>query len=166
MVKIDLDDSGGSEHPRLKLSWRGGSAPLDHYHYDAFMTDVDEDGLDDNPVPKIRVSFLTNDAGEIDRLTMPLEPRVDADRLSAPGKASSRTSPGPRYDLLIKGGRIVDGTGNDWFLGDVAIRGDRIAQDRAGGPGTRRGCHGPSTPTSWSYRPGSSISRAIRASSS
>ena len=30
------------------------------------------------------------------------------------------------YDLLIRNGRIVDGTGNPWFLGDVAIRGDRI----------------------------------------
>lgn len=33
----------------------------------------------------------------------------------------------PAYDVLIRGGRIVDGTGNPWFVGDVAIRGDRIA---------------------------------------
>jgi N-acyl-D-aspartate/D-glutamate deacylase len=32
----------------------------------------------------------------------------------------------PPYDLLIVNGRIVDGTGNPWFFGDVAIRGDRI----------------------------------------
>src|SRR5258706_14596639 len=32
------------------------------------------------------------------------------------------------YDLIIMNGRIVDGTGNPWFYGDVAIRGDRIVK--------------------------------------
>lgn len=30
------------------------------------------------------------------------------------------------FDYLIHGGRIVDGTGAPWILGDLAIRGDRI----------------------------------------
>jgi len=30
------------------------------------------------------------------------------------------------FDILIKGGRIVDGSGNNWYYGDVGIKGDRI----------------------------------------
>src|SRR5437588_9955787 len=31
------------------------------------------------------------------------------------------------YDLLIRNGHIIDGAGNPWFAGDVAVSGDRIA---------------------------------------
>jgi len=31
------------------------------------------------------------------------------------------------YDVLIQHGHILDGTGNPWYAGDIAIRGDRIA---------------------------------------
>ncbi len=34
---------------------------------------------------------------------------------------------GERYDLVIRNGKIVDGTGNPWYHGDLAIRGDKIA---------------------------------------
>ena len=30
------------------------------------------------------------------------------------------------YDVLIRNGRIIDGSGNPWVSGDIAIRGDRI----------------------------------------
>ena len=30
------------------------------------------------------------------------------------------------YDLVLRNGQIIDGSGNPWFKGDVAIRGDRI----------------------------------------
>jgi dihydroorotase/N-acyl-D-amino-acid deacylase len=32
------------------------------------------------------------------------------------------------YDVVITGGRVVDGTGSAWFYGDVGIRGERIAR--------------------------------------
>ena len=34
----------------------------------------------------------------------------------------------PRYDLIIRGGRIVDGTGSPWYRADVAIAGDTIVR--------------------------------------
>ncbi len=37
------------------------------------------------------------------------------------------SQPSPTYDLVIRNGKIVDGTGNPWFFGDVAIKGDKIA---------------------------------------
>ena len=37
----------------------------------------------------------------------------------------SRSAEAP-YDLVIRNGKIIDGTGNPWKLGDVAIRGGRI----------------------------------------
>ncbi len=33
----------------------------------------------------------------------------------------------PTYDLLIRNGKIIDGSGNPWYHADLAIRGDKIA---------------------------------------
>src|SRR5439155_22607525 len=33
----------------------------------------------------------------------------------------------PPYDVVIRHGKIIDGSGNPWFYGDVALQGDRIA---------------------------------------
>jgi N-acyl-D-aspartate/D-glutamate deacylase len=41
----------------------------------------------------------------------------------------------PEYDLVFRGGKVVDGTGNPWFVGDVAIRGDRVAAVGRAAPG-------------------------------
>src|SRR5262245_43235102 len=45
------------------------------------------------------------------------------------GASGALQSPqqGRPYDVLIRGGRILDGSGNPWFRGDVAIRDGRIA---------------------------------------
>jgi N-acyl-D-amino-acid deacylase len=32
------------------------------------------------------------------------------------------------YDIIIKNGRIIDGSGNPWVSGDIAVSGDRIAK--------------------------------------
>jgi N-acyl-D-amino-acid deacylase len=45
----------------------------------------------------------------------------------APVSSGLTASAGP-YDAIITNGRVVDGTGNAWFWGDIAIRGDRIAR--------------------------------------
>src|SRR5207302_1117616 len=61
---------------------------------------------------------------------------IIAANLASPGQAAAptaargaaiRLTPGP-YDVVILGGRVVDGTGNAWFSGDVALQGDRIAR--------------------------------------
>ncbi|HEY7095354.1 MAG TPA: D-alanyl-D-alanine carboxypeptidase/D-alanyl-D-alanine-endopeptidase [Terriglobales bacterium] len=43
------------------------------------------------------------------------------------GGKGARSGSGESYDVIIRNGRIIDGSGNPWVSGDVAIRGDRIA---------------------------------------
>lgn len=42
-------------------------------------------------------------------------------------KSGAPASAQEPFDILLKNGRIIDGSGNPWFAADVAIRGDRIA---------------------------------------
>ena len=42
------------------------------------------------------------------------------------GTTSSLPQAQPTFDLLIRNGRVMDGTGNPWTRADVAVRGDRI----------------------------------------
>jgi N-acyl-D-amino-acid deacylase len=45
-------------------------------------------------------------------------------RTSARQEASAS---GQSYDVIIRGGHILDGTGNPWYAADIGIRGDKIA---------------------------------------
>src|SRR6188508_1707721 len=45
--------------------------------------------------------------------------------LFAPASISTQT---PQFDLLIRGGQVLDGTGSAAVRADVGIRGDRIAE--------------------------------------
>jgi N-acyl-D-amino-acid deacylase len=47
--------------------------------------------------------------------------------LVAPCLASSLAAQQPRYDLLIRNGHIVDGTGSPWYSGNLAVQNGRIA---------------------------------------
>src|SRR3954466_12961345 len=55
-------------------------------------------------------------------------------------QAIPRATADTPFDLLITGGRVVDGTGAPWFAADIGITGDRIAAigRLADHPATRR----------------------------
>ena len=44
----------------------------------------------------------------------------------APPPSAPAPAQADRYDVVIANGRIIDGTGAPWFVGDVGIVGDRV----------------------------------------
>ena len=41
---------------------------------------------------------------------------------------AAQTAAAQDYDIIIRGGRVLDGTGNDWFGADIAINGEEIVR--------------------------------------
>jgi dihydroorotase/N-acyl-D-amino-acid deacylase len=65
-------------------------------------------------------------------LSLSLAAALAACSTTAPAAPSGATPAPPpvddgSFDVIIAGGRIVDGTGNAWYPGDLGIRDDRIA---------------------------------------
>ncbi|HYD51402.1 MAG TPA: amidohydrolase family protein [Gemmatimonadaceae bacterium] len=46
---------------------------------------------------------------------------------STPAAAQERPITGEPFDVILRGGRVLDGSGNPWVRADIGIRGDRIA---------------------------------------
>lgn len=52
---------------------------------------------------------------------------IAAAAYDAPPPATQPSATQAPYDVIIRNGHVIDGSGNPWLSGDVAIRGDRIA---------------------------------------
>ncbi|HEV2182619.1 MAG TPA: amidohydrolase family protein [Candidatus Acidoferrales bacterium] len=52
---------------------------------------------------------------------------VVAMRMQSASRQSTNSADAEAYDVIIRGGHILDGTGNPWYAADIGIRGDKIA---------------------------------------
>ncbi|HET6199619.1 MAG TPA: amidohydrolase family protein [Candidatus Acidoferrales bacterium] len=52
---------------------------------------------------------------------------VAAMRMRSASRQSANAGDTEAYDVIIRGGHILDGTGNPWYAADIGIRGDKIA---------------------------------------
>jgi N-acyl-D-amino-acid deacylase len=41
---------------------------------------------------------------------------------------TTKPAPDPNHEFVVRNGRIIDGSGNGWFYGDVLVRGGKIAE--------------------------------------
>lgn len=75
------------------------------------------------PVPNDEVTNCTFGGEDLRTLFITAGGHLWSVRVDTPGRLPFSAA----FDLLIRGGRIVDGSGNPWFRGDLAIVGNRIA---------------------------------------
>jgi hypothetical protein len=64
------------EGERLNFDLHGLKGTLKHYHYDVFQCDKTPDGMSGREFEGLKVAFLMNSNGEIDRVTIKLEATV------------------------------------------------------------------------------------------
>lgn len=71
------------------------------------------------------VSVPMNDPEATQKIAGEALGEIAAAAYDAPLNSSASAGDAP-YDVIIRNGRIIDGSGSPWVSGDVAIRGDRI----------------------------------------
>ncbi len=64
------------EGDALKVDLHGLGAKLKHHHYDVFQGIADSASMGAGAFVGLKVNFLVNKAGQVDRVTLPLEPAV------------------------------------------------------------------------------------------
>jgi N-acyl-D-amino-acid deacylase len=57
----------------------------------------------------------------------PKQPTASAQSAAPHAEQPAVASDRPAYTLVLRNGRVIDGAGNAWFYGDVAMKGDKIA---------------------------------------
>jgi N-acyl-D-amino-acid deacylase len=73
------------------------------------------------------VSVSLDDPEAVQKIAGEALGEIAAAAYDAPLDAQANQSGSSAYDVIIKNGSIVDGSGNPWVSGDIAIRGERIA---------------------------------------
>jgi len=116
-AKTGTYDSADSLNKDLMVTGKGlagyvQTAAGEHLAFAAYINMVAVPTNDPDAVPKIAGEAL----GEI--ATAAYE---------APHSTTSKDTESADYDVIIRNGRIIDGSGNPWVSGGVAIRGNRIA---------------------------------------
>jgi N-acyl-D-amino-acid deacylase len=73
------------------------------------------------------VSVTPDDPDAIQKVAGEALGEIAAAAYDAPVSSKIGTADNAEYDVLLRNGHIIDGSGNPWASGDLAIRGDRIA---------------------------------------
>ena len=69
---------------------------------------------------------MTSNGRRIAGVALPLVALLLVAVLATATLAAAPTAAQQDYDVIIRGGRVLDGSGNPWFIADIGIWGDRI----------------------------------------
>jgi|GEM_PF-370056 len=141
LVKLQRDDGGWSQLPDLESDAYATGSALVALHEGGGLPTSD-------PVYQRGLRFLlkaqlTDGSWHVKSRSKPFQPYFESGyphgkdqfiSIAAGGWATKALllalpevkSPEPEFDVVIRNGRVADGTGNPWFHGDVAIRGERV----------------------------------------